>query len=210
MTTTPATCTSCWGSAKVIGGASLEFSDGNYFNQSFDLRVFDDGLERYLEANSARDADDAADELNGTGIRSGGGRAVAPLREHKMSDRLQAMKRAIAPREIELSIGPMLIKNRSSWRTWSWLSASPDAGEEDGRDAAHGRRGFKIGMLLRWPGHRRGRDGRAADPRASRSRRPKMHGLSDIPLTTRCSSSRRRTDRRRRRWPGFLETRSRW
>lgn len=27
-----------------------------------------------------------------------------------MSDRLQAMKRAIAPREIELSIGPMLIK----------------------------------------------------------------------------------------------------
>ena len=31
------------GKCKVTGGAALEFSDGNYFNQSFDLRVFDDG-----------------------------------------------------------------------------------------------------------------------------------------------------------------------
>lgn len=31
------------GKCKVIGGAALEFSDGNYFTQSFELRVLDDG-----------------------------------------------------------------------------------------------------------------------------------------------------------------------
>lgn len=31
------------GKCKVIGGAALEFSDGNYFSHSFDLRVVDDG-----------------------------------------------------------------------------------------------------------------------------------------------------------------------
>lgn len=31
------------GKCKVTGGAALEFSDGNYFTQSFEMRVLDDG-----------------------------------------------------------------------------------------------------------------------------------------------------------------------